>query len=174
MKWLKFSALFAILCPSLLIKRAQCEKVLRIKPFEATEEERESSFLGKHLECDGCHVMSYQIITTWNKLKSKKSSKEYDYFEALEELCEPKRFKSYGLVSVNDQTRITGPGTESDGFFVQMGGALLHQLSTFCWSWIQKEEELYKIWGKDPSPLGLRSWMCDSFCKRDLQDLKQN
>ena len=85
---------------------------------------------------------------------------ETPMFEALENACDYKNFENYGIKQMDGKSRISGPGVDTEGMGVTMGGGkwpgrLLQMCQEYTSDKFGGEEEFYAMWFQTTSTKGV-------------------
>ncbi|NXG35514.1 MZB1 protein, partial [Dromaius novaehollandiae] len=127
-------------------------------------EETHSAHMPEHLRCDACRAIAFQIREHLGKAESKRSPsrkagaelRESEYMEALEKSCS-QSWDSYGVLEVNGEKRLAGPGllSQEPMSVMIMGGPWPGRLHKMCHSYVGElgEEQLYQAHRSGPAAL---------------------
>eukprot|EP00658_Telonema_sp_P-2_P022260 TRINITY_DN18897_c0_g1_i4.p2 TRINITY_DN18897_c0_g1~~TRINITY_DN18897_c0_g1_i4.p2 ORF type:complete len:175 (+),score=43.94 TRINITY_DN18897_c0_g1_i4:193-717(+) len=159
-------------------------------PPQLTAEEEKSSVMPKHLLCDACRAVSYQMGryldefnkpgNTYTNKNGETRIKESAYLEALELTCNGDRKRpdqglaQYGVKAVNGRNRLSGPGLESsDKPGILMGGSKWPgRLANRCGELLGEhgEEEIYGVYARGEDLFGL---VCAEDCAAEIEGHQQ-
>lgn len=143
---------------------------ISFKPPELDEEEQESKVLPKQYRCDACQATAYQMARTLNKLETsrgpslrEKPLKEFEYLEALEQICE-RALADYGMKAVDGKNMLSGPGLPAENIPGMMagGGKWPHRFSMHCSQMVgdQGEDEVYEMFRKSGNAADFFKKLC--------------
>jgi len=100
---------------------------------ELNQEEASSTLLPRHMRCDACRGVSWQMGESFKKLlkhgkghvptkgthRGTTRLRESDYLEAIENVCygwktkEDHALKDFGVKNIDGRNKLSGPGTEA-------------------------------------------------------------
>uniref|UniRef100_A0A6I8P3P2 Marginal zone B and B1 cell specific protein n=1 Tax=Ornithorhynchus anatinus TaxID=9258 RepID=A0A6I8P3P2_ORNAN len=135
--------------------RATRPSALSATSPELDEEETHSGHMPRHLRCDACRAVAFQMNDHLTRAEAKRSSKrrgeaelsESEYTDVLESSCS-QRWQQYGVQQVDDAKRLTGPGLDSrPGVSVMVsGGPWPARLFKMCQQYLGElgEEQIYR------------------------------
>ncbi|NWV05951.1 MZB1 protein, partial [Ptilonorhynchus violaceus] len=131
---------------------------------QLSPEERLSPHMPEAQRCDACHAIAFQIEEQLSKAErkvGKKALKESDYIEVLERSCS-QDWESYGVLELNGEKRLTGPGLPRQQPLSVMvsGGPWPSRLSKMCHGYVgeQGEAQIYRAHRRGPA--ALRQLLC--------------
>uniref|UniRef100_A0A8C5UDQ1 Marginal zone B and B1 cell specific protein n=1 Tax=Malurus cyaneus samueli TaxID=2593467 RepID=A0A8C5UDQ1_9PASS len=126
---------------------------------QLSPEERLSPHMPGSLLCDACHAIAFQIeqqLLKAERKMGKKALKESDYIEVLERSCS-QDWESYGVLELDGEKRLSGPGLPSQQPLSVMvsGGLWPSRLSKMCHGYVGErgEAQIYGAHRRGPAAL---------------------
>uniref|UniRef100_A0A8C5X9Y8 Marginal zone B and B1 cell specific protein n=1 Tax=Malurus cyaneus samueli TaxID=2593467 RepID=A0A8C5X9Y8_9PASS len=131
---------------------------------QLSPEERLSPHMPGSLLCDACHAIAFQIeqqLLKAERKMGKKALKESDYIEVLERSCS-QDWESYGVLELDGEKRLSGPGLPSQQPLSVMvsGGLWPSRLSKMCHGYVGERGEAQIYGAHRRGPAALRQLLC--------------
>ncbi|XP_042881887.1 marginal zone B- and B1-cell-specific protein-like isoform X2 [Penaeus japonicus] len=118
------------------------------------------------LKCDACKTVAYKFAESFSKAQGDLTRaialKDDEIVEAAEGTCDD-LWQGYGSIKVNDEERLTGPGTNFDTYQDEAEedeGLWSRRLQDLCdelLAEVSEEKVLYNLWASDNS---LEDYLC--------------